>query len=362
MKDSKQNIKREYKGKNNSDIINFPLDFRRSYLSPSNDKELLNMPLYSYKIIFKILNDISMDQFHPENKNQSKQLSLFEDELMTEDNSYVRMSFKVTDICKNRNNKEIEKALKFLENFKKDWYKSRNSKGKIIKTLGGLISNPVISEGKINFLISNYWFKKLVQIPKYNVALFDTAFKLSNGKQILIYLWLLELKDTGTVVSFDKFQSVYDYNYKSVKTFVKNVLKPLKERLDLYSNKSFNMSVKGENINIKPYFTKDIKLDLKIQTNIKREITRKLSYWKERHKLNEDNVDTIKTIISLNQGDFNLLLNAYARFVKQCKKEKIKTVEFINNKFMEAFQENIKNEYKNTSWYHISENGYPKFE
>lgn len=362
MINKSQNIEREYKGKKNSDIINMPLGFRRSFLSPSDDKEILNMPLYGYKIIFKILNDISMDQFHPENKNQSKQLSLFEEELMTKDNTYIQMSFKVSDICHNRDYAGIKKSLDFLELFKRDWYKSKNSKGKIIQTLGGLISNPVISEGKINFLVSNYWFKELVQIPKYNVALFDTAFKLSNGKQILIYLWLIELQDTGTVVSFDRFQKVYDYNYKSIKTFVKNVLKPLKERLDLYSNKSFNVSVRGSNINIKPYFTKDIELDLKVKTNIKREITRKLSYWKERHKLSEDNINILKTIISLNQGEFKLLLNAYADFVKQCKDNKTKTIDFTNNEFMHVFQENIKKVYKNHSWYDINKEGYPKLQ
>lgn len=52
-----------YQGKKKSDIVNVPVDLRRNFLSPQKNKEILNAPVSATRIIFKILNDVSHDQF-----------------------------------------------------------------------------------------------------------------------------------------------------------------------------------------------------------------------------------------------------------------------------------------------------------
>ena len=109
--------KRHYKGKNNSDIINFPVGLRRDFLSPINNKEVLNMPISSHRIIFKILNDVSNDQF--QKLHQKDQFTLFEDDFKTENNTYARFTFKVSDISDKQDYTNIKKGLEFLENLNK---------------------------------------------------------------------------------------------------------------------------------------------------------------------------------------------------------------------------------------------------
>lgn len=145
--------KRHYKGKNNSDVINFPVEFRRELLSPTANKEVLDRPISSFRILIKVLNDASNDQFQEKEKVQ---LSLFEEEFKTVNNTYARFTFKVYEISENKGYTNIKKGLEFLENLNKGWYKSLNSKGKVVKSYGGVISNANISEGNISFLVSAY--------------------------------------------------------------------------------------------------------------------------------------------------------------------------------------------------------------
>lgn len=137
--------------------------------------------------------------------------------------------------------------------------KSTNSKGKVVQSMGGFIKDSHMSDGYITFLISAYWLEKLLIIDEYNVASASIAWRLSKSKQVFFYLWLLEVPENGTKVNFSNLQQVWAYEYKNANTFAKNVLKGLKGKLDEHSNKSFNYSVKGENIHITPYYTKTIK-------------------------------------------------------------------------------------------------------
>jgi|APTNR8051073442_1049403.scaffolds.fasta_scaffold09776_1 hypothetical protein len=353
-------ITRTYKGKKQSDIINFPVEFRKEYFTLANP-DVLELPIVAFRIVFKILNDISFDQFNPKNSAQIKQLRLFDDDFMTEDNMYSKFVIKVTEIDKNRDYKLIQNALDKLEVFKRDWYTSVNSKGKKIKSLGGLISRPKISEGEISFEVSSYWMKKLSELPSYNVALLQTAWKIKNNKHALFYLWLLEIKENGTKVEFDKFQQLLGYNYSNINDFVKHGLKPIKENLDLYSNKSFNYSIKKGTINIMPYTVKTIKeVEVSETTSRKQLITQRLHYWKQRHILEEQQITKIKSLIEVNPSDFSILDLSYKLFVKKCKDDKIKTKDFKGVDFLNAFQKSIEEYYSQSRWAHFQPKGYPK--
>lgn len=348
---------RHYRGKKNSDIINFPIALRREVFSPKANKELIKAPITTARIIFKILNDVSNDQFQKErNKGQ---LQLFEEEFMTKNNIYGRFTFSVEDIDKNKDYKAIREGLEFLENLEKGWHKAKNSKGKIIKSFGGVILNPNISEGKVSFLMSSYWIEKFVNLGIYNPAFFDTVWELTKMRQVLFYLWLLEIREKGTRVRFETFQETYCYNYTSAQAFNKNVLKVWKENLDKCSNVSFNSSTKGNIINIVPYYTKDVDLQLKKETITKQKITQKLHYWKVRHELTKDDIDILKSLINLDMTSYKLFVKSYDAFVAKCKLEKVKVTNYQGSDFIKMFQDEIINTYKKTTWGDIRPNAYP---
>lgn len=354
--------KRHYKSKAKSDIINFPLDLRRDLLSAELNKEVLNMPISAIRIIFKILNDVSYDQYQKSNEGQKKQFSLFEDDFKTEHNTYARFTFKVSDVSNNNDYTNTKKGLEFLEGLNKGWYTSTNKNGKKIKSYGGVISDANISEGNISFLISSYWMEKLMDIHRYNQAFLKTAWALSKTKQVLFYLWLLEIPKTGTKRSFDNIQSVFEYNYKKPYDYVKNVLKPIKLKLDKYSNKSFNCSVKGNIIHIVPYLTKDVALKLDNKTKDKQKVNQRLHYWSVRHDLEKNDIDILKSLINIDYSNFNLFNKSYETFKIECRKEKIKTTAYKGKDFMSIFQEKIKKVHENSAWGNIPNmrNSYPK--
>lgn len=355
--------KRHYQGKKKSDIVNVSVDLRRNFLSPQKNKEILEAPVSATRIIFKILNDVSHDQFRGSNKHQSNQLSLFEADFKTEHNTFARFTFKISDIAENNDYANVRKGLEFLENFKKGWNESTNEKGKKIKSYGGFISNSNISEGKISFIMSSYWLEQVISIEKYNPAYTEIAWKFTKSKQVLFYLWLLEVPDSGTRVNFSAFQEVYGYNYSDANTYAKNVLKKLKIVLDKFSNRSFNYSVSGNLINIIPYYT--IKTEIKItqETSKNQEITQKLNYWKQRHDLDKNNIDILKSLINIDYSNFKLFQKSYSNIIKDYRIQKKSITELRGNDFIKIFQEAIKETYLNSAWGNTKlKNGYPTIE
>lgn len=349
--------KRHYKGKKNSDIVNFPINLRREVFSPKANKELLEAPITTARIFIKVLNDVSNDQFQEE--RNIGQLQLFEEEFMTENNTYARFTFDVEEIDEHKDYNAIRKGLEVLENLEKGWHKARNSKGKIIKSYGGVILNPNISEGKISFLMSSYWIAKFLNLGVYNPAFFETAFALTKMRQVLFYLWLLEVPEKGTKVKFENLQETYNYSYKDAQAFNKNVLKVWREKFDTCSNVSFNSSTKKNIIHIVPYYTKDVDLQLKKKTVTKQKITQKLHYWKLRHKLTTDEIDILKSLINLDLLNYNLFVKSYNSFVSNCKKDKTKVTDYQGSEFIKMFQDYIIETYKNTVWGDIKPNAYP---
>ncbi len=190
--------------------------------------------------------------------------------------------------------------------------------------------------------------KQLMVIPNYENAFLETPWKLSKGKQTLFYLGLLEI--TTTTVRFDKIQRAYDYSYELPHNFVKFFFKPLKDKLDRYSNKSFNYSVNGEYIHIVTYYTKDVELELNTDTKNRQRITQRLNYWKNRHDLTRDHIKVIESIVNLDNSVFPLLERSYRHFIEQCKENKEKATDHQGDRFFKNFQNNIKEIYQRSIW------------
>ena len=359
--DKKKIEKRHYQNKKKSEIINVPQSFRREFLSIENNAEISDAPISAVRILFKVFNDVSHDQFRAENVNQKQQLSLFSDEFKTEHNTYARFTFKLSDIAPNKDYNNVKTGLVFLSKLKEGWYQSKNDEGKIIKSYGGFITEPNISDGNISFLVSSYWMEKIVLLGNYNSPLMEIAWLFTKVKQILFYLWLLELKEEGTTVDFNRFQAVYGYNYKDANTYAKNVLKVMKKTLDTSSNISFNYSVKGHNINIVRYYTLKTALIVTEEFSRNQEVLQKLHYWKQRHKLETENIDILKALIKIDYGSFLLLKKAYSNLVKSYRIEKKSITELQGLGFIKVFQEAIINTYKNSAWGNVRtfEESYP---
>ena len=346
---------RKYQYKKNNDFVMISNNLRNKIFDIDNDKSILTAPTTAYKILFKIISDVSSDQFLQGDSSKKRQITLFEKDFISQHSSYAEFIYHKNEISeKYYDYDNIKAGLDFLENYKRGWYKSKSTTGKDIQVKGGVISQPIISEAKICFLVSAFWMKQLCVMSSYNKMFLKLPWKLNSGRHIILALFVSQLKDEGTVIKFDNFQEKFDYDYETPKSLGQCVLKKVKKTLDSFNVKSFNYSISGDKIHFKPYYTtKEMKSLTKLE-NTKRRIIQKLSYWKERHALNDEQIKLIKKNIKHEPGSFDLIyLSAYKIFIKrvrQLRKEnpKLKVTDFQGVDFIEKFQKCIEVRYKKT--------------
>ena len=357
---SNKTPKHKYQGKKNSNIVNFPILLRREVFSPVQYNELLNAPIVVARIIFKILNDISSDQF--QQKKQPQQYQLFEKTFLTEDNTTASFDYSITELDKHRDYKNIEKGLTFLENLDRRWHKTKDSKGEPLKYFGGFITSPVFTKGRVGFRITAYWIQKMLSLGVYNPMYFETAFKLGDMKQWLFYLWLVEIKSSSTRITLENFNSTYGYNYKTAAAACKETLRPTyAAAFDKCANVSFTCKAKGNLIYIFPnHPVKTTKIKLTKETKSKQAITQKLAYWKRRHVLEKSHVATFRSFINKDLSTFNLFREAYKLLIEDCRKKEIKITSLKKDAFFIAFQPHIKVAYEKSAFAEMLPNGYPK--
>lgn len=361
---SNKKPKRHYKSKKNSDVVNFPILLRQDVFSPKQYNELLTAPIVVARIVIKILNDLSDDQFLA--SKQPSQLQLFEKHFLTEDNSTASFTYHIKDLDKHRDYKNIEKGLIFLENLDKKWQKSVNSEGKTVKTLGGFIVNPAYTAGKVTFRMTAFWIQKLLNLGVYNPQYFQTAFKLRDMKQWLFYLWLCEVKSNSTRITLDNFNKTYGYNYKSAADACKETLRPsYAKSFDKYANLSFTCKPDGHLIYIFPYVPKKTEgLELTPKTQSKQAITQKLAHWKRQHNLDKYHIDKLRFFISSDATSFPLFVKAYESLKEKCKegpKEKrIKTTFYQKDAFFKELQKHINQVYSKSAFSVMLPNGQPQ--
>ena len=147
-----------YPTRKNSDVILIPRGLRKTFFSPSNNNHILKAPISSWRIISKVLNDISFDQFRPEKEGSGfGRLAQFEEEFKTSNNTYASFCFSINEISQGDDYSNIKKGLVFLENLYKGLNKTINElNGETVKQYSVFIKDPVIKKGKISFLISAY--------------------------------------------------------------------------------------------------------------------------------------------------------------------------------------------------------------
>lgn len=327
-----------------NDTIRITQTFRKEFLTlTDNSDNLLDIPITSIRLIFKIISDLKFYQFSPKN---DVQMRLFDDEFKTENNTYARMKFKTTDISPNnpKNQASIKKGLSFLVNYKAGWYKSTNEKGKEISVYGGLINEPAISDGEISFLVSSYWMEKILKIEYHNESFYKIAWALTSSKQMLFFLWLLELKPEGTAMNYVTINKRFNLNYNSARDVAREFFKPMKKAFDANGNRSFNYAVRGNRLALVPYDMTGVLLDIKKETVDSQVVKQKTAYLKRKHNLTDSEKLILRQAFKV-PNQFDLIEIAYKEVVKDFRGSDKKVTDLRGKELLERMQAKINDLY-----------------
>lgn len=322
------------------------------------DQKAADIPINALRVIFNIISILSNEQFRPEDR--PKQLSLFDEEFETQNNVFASMKIRNNKISPSGSTRQVIEAYEFLAKFKMGWYKSVNSKGKEIRTFGGLISTPSYDQrGYTSFLISSYWLKKLIVIPEYNYVLYNLVYNIKNNKHIIFAIWLSKLPENGTVLKLITFNEKFGLNYKNANDFCFKFLKPVRANLDRFSNISFNYKYLSDNIFIHPYQTKNIAGETSSTADTNLKITYRLGYFKKKYKLNEQEMLRFSYQYKSIPQTRELIEKAYCCFIRSNRQKKLKSSHFLGKLFLEEIQKIIIELYKETKMGRLLPNGYP---
>ena len=334
------------------------------------DHEAADIPINALRVIFNIISIISNEQFRPEDR--PKQLSLFDEEFETENNIFASIKIRNNKISPSGSTKQVVDAYEFLTKFKMSWYKSVNSKGRVIKTFGGLISTPSYDQrGYTTFLISSFWLKKLLVIPKYNYVLYNLVYNIRNNKHIIFAIWLSKIPENGTVVKLSTLNKKFGLNYKTANDFCFKFLKSVRINLIKFNALSFNYKYKKDSIFIIPYNIKAISNDnffgnkrenlesREVYTEQKEKITRRLNYFRKRYGLKENEMIQLVHQYKNIPQTRELIEKAFKEFIKINRLKGIKSTEFQGKLFLSEIQKLIIQFYRNTKMGELVPNGYP---
>ncbi|MEZ7528472.1 hypothetical protein C3729_12900 [Cloacibacterium normanense] len=335
-----------------------------------DDSEAADIPINALRVIFNIISIISNEQFRPQDR--PKQLSLFDEEFETENNIFASIKIKNSRISPSGSTKQVIQAYEFLAKFKMGWYKSVNSKGKEIKTFGGLISTPSYDKrGYTTFLVSSYWLKKLMVIPEYNYVLYNLVYNVRNNKHIIFAIWLSKLPKNGTVLKLSTLNKKFGLNYKTTKDFCFKFLKPVRISLNTFNTLSFNYTYQKDSIFIIPFLS-NLSLNDNLSINIKNpldssetnavpaeKITRRLIYFKKRYGLEENQILQFSHQYRNIPQTRELIEKAFREFIRINRLKRIKSTIFQGKKFLYEIQELIIQIYQSTKMGKLFPNGYP---
>lgn len=336
-----------------------------------DDSEAAGIPINALRVIFNIISIISNEQFRPQDR--PKQLSLFDEEFETENNIFASIKIKNSKISPSGSTKQVIDAYEFLAKFKMGWYKSVNSKGKEIKTFGGLISTPSYDKrGYTTFLVSSYWLKKLLVIPEYNYVLYNLVYNVRNNKHIIFAIWLSKLPENGTVLKLSTLNKKFGLNYKTTKDFCFKFLKPARISLNTFNTLSFNYTYNKDSVFIIPFLAKMIIEDKSVvntrehslKSNIvhldqSENITRRLIYFKKRYGLKEDEMLHFSHQYRNIPQTRDLIEKAFKEFIRINRLKKTKSTAFQGKDFLNEIQGLIIQIYQRTKMGELLPNGYP---
>lgn len=322
------------------------------------DQEAADIPINALRVIFNIIATISSEQFRPEDRPQ--QLSLFDEEFETDNNVFAVMKIKNHKISPSGSTRQVIDAYEFLARFRMGWYRSVNSRGKEIRTFGGLISTPSYEHrGYTSFLISGYWLKKLMVIPEYNYVLYNLVYNIRNNKHIIFAIWLSKIPPTGTALKLSTLNRKFGLNYKTANDLCFKFLKPARSNLDRFNSLSFHFKYKGDMISIIPYATDAVPEKRMEPDNVPIDITRRLRYFRKRYGLREDEMLQFsyqyRNIVQTRE----LIEKAFRELIRTSRLKGKSSTEFQGRVFLIEVQENMIKLYRESKIGKLLPNGYP---
>lgn len=353
------------------DYINMSKNFRKEFLDPNSNPELLEQSVIVFKVIMRIVADLRFQTFQTKNhflgkENQTK-LDFWQEEFLVQDNSYIELNYKTRDFIRSGSTKQMSKILQFLMDFKRQEYTVLNKKGKPIKTFGGLLHTYYLSDkGAFQLIVSSYWAEKIVHLEAYNGILWRIIESQKDFKKAIFLLRIMEVQeDKGISWDYQTLNKTFDLNYKSAKDLCSKFLTPIKKHLEEktfeytqnsiqdnstkeFLQKSFNFGINKTNpnkIDCSVFFLKpDKRIEQKIYDPLEQKY--KLSYYKKRHQLDKAQTELIKGFIKAiaidgkltTNPNFELFKSAYETFKNECKEDKISTNEIIQEEFISRMQ------------------------
>lgn len=354
-KGMKENVVKVIDGdKDETGLYRFNREFIEEFIL--KDRDILNANIYAHRILANIGFSLRQEQTQIKNEDYQYKLDLFDEEFLSRDNSGILFRMNSIEICKGGNYGALQKALNFLESYKKDWYESINSKGETIKTLSGLVSNAVINRqtGNFQFFVSFYWLRQILHLADYNDTYYQLVQNVSSNKHMVFWYWLRNLRDEGTQVNYQTLNRRFQLNYKNARDLCKGFLYPIKRVFDKYAHYSFNFNYSGDKISIVRYLRtpEDLSKTYNLEASTKTKINKqyKVSYLRKRHKLTKEEIAKIEVFYDNSNYDFN---SSYAYFVDSIRQERtkdnpVKATDFTNQAFLDKFQESIIAVYRQT--------------
>lgn len=252
-----------------------------------------DLSINAFKIIFNTIQFIRDKQFQKTKEDvYPKQLKMFEEEYISEDNTYARITLSNNLISSNP--ERIIKAYEELSLFKYGIYTSKNSLGKEIKVIGGFVTNVAYNRGKTTFLLSSYWLKKLIDISVYSDTYYNMVYNTKSQENISFWFWLSFNVgvDFKTILTLEEANNIFDTNYNTTESFCEKYLAPKRKFLNKYSKESFNFGRNEESKTIwflkYPVKTLAQEAVLEDKTLKRQEYYQFIEYLSKRHKFTED--------------------------------------------------------------------------
>mgnify|MGYP005984200675 CR=1 FL=1 len=302
-------ILKSFKNENTLDKIRIGNTFVDDFLF--EDQQIVDIPINALRVIFNIISIISNEQFRPEDR--PRQLSLFEEEFETENNTFVAMKI---------HNKKISP--------------SGSTK------------------------LSSYWLKKLIVIPEYNYILYNLVYNIPNNKHILFAIWLTKIPDSGITLKLSTLNEKFGLRYKSSNDFCKLFLRPLQSNLNKFNSTSFNYKNQDGNVVILPYSTKTIiDGEIEVKTKESTQNTYRLNYFKRRFNLKKQEMTQLSYQYNTIPKTKELIENAYSEFIRRTRIKNEKATTYKGMEFLKQIQDIIIELYKQTKAGQMFPDAYP---
>lgn len=336
-------------------------------------EDIINAPIEAIRIILILLHQSNTVHFNQRNAPYTP--SLFEDEFKNVKNAAVSFTIPNNIISPSRETKRIKEALDILNSDKTvRWIKTTDENGVTVDTKMRFIDQSSYSRGKSYIVINTYWLEKMANIENYNRVLFNLAYNVPNTKHVFFALWLNTIpmyKDSvfkkesytsWTKLNLETLQKKFGMDGKDSDYINQKFLKPIQNKLFEFNDRSFAFHFENKTYYIVAIDVNNNKVieSLSPENVYKNAVKYAVTYLQRRHKVDKESLEHIENIYKQSRQDKELMEKAYNTLKKKVKEESLNMTSLIGVKFLDRWQKEIINNYKETEQFKMFPHGYPK--